>query len=233
MRKLIWLLSAVALGIAPSAAEAQFGRTYGPRLGPVRPNVPGVGDPFGRPGGIPGLPGQFDPFGRPRPPWLDFGPADPLGLPNLPGLPGQRFGPSWDVPGMPRQVNPFNVPRFSYPGVPGLGRPGSNNPWLDLDPATPRLGPPGRDIGPITPRPGAPNLGNPSSGQFVTPAVNPPQLDVGALLGRGSSGLKSPPPAESDSHSFDPRWWSWVLVGAGAVFVVSLIAGYRSGRRHA
>ena len=36
MRKLIWLLSAVAPGIAPPAAKAQLDRTYGPRLRPPK-----------------------------------------------------------------------------------------------------------------------------------------------------------------------------------------------------
>ena len=210
MRKLMWLLPAVALWIAPPAAQAQFGRPYGPQLGPHYPGVPGAGDPFGQPSGIPGVPGLGDPFGP---------------LTGVPGIPG-----GYDPIIRRRGHYPFIGPGVPLPGVPGLGRPGSNNPWLDLDPGTPRPGLPGRDFGPITPRPGAPNLGNLPPVKFVTPPVNPPPLDVGALLGHGSSGFKGPPPAESDSHSFDPRWWPWVLGGAAVVFMVSLIAGYASGR---
>jgi hypothetical protein len=151
MRKLMLLLSAVTLWIAPAgAAQGPFGRPSGPAFGRHIPGVPDVGDPFGRPSGIPGKPGQFDPFGRPR---SQFDPTNPL---NRPGLPGRPF-----------------------PGRPGLGLPGDIDPWPDREAAIPRPGPPGRDIGPVIPRQGLPDPRLPPLGGFgpVGAPVNPSQDD--------------------------------------------------------
>ena len=82
MRKLMWLLPAVALWLALPAAGAQPARPPGPRIDPPRPGIPGLGDPFGRRPGIPGLPG------------LDVGPVIPRqGLPDLRFPPPGGFGP--------------------------------------------------------------------------------------------------------------------------------------------
>jgi hypothetical protein len=242
MRKLMWLLPAVALWIAPPAAEAQFGRRLDPLFGPTRPGAPSAGDPFGLTPGTPGIPGAydrfaprpspFDPFALPPSPFDRFAPPsspfDHFNPPNRPGLPGQRFGPPWDVPGRPGGTARFFDPQPSA-----------------FDPANPlnRVGPPGRDIGPITPRPGPPDTGNQPSGKLVTPPVNPPHLDMEKLLDKGKPPIVMVPPGEpyrlgpqslsqapSDSQSFDPRWWPWLLGGGAAVFVLSLIAGYFSGR---
>jgi hypothetical protein len=48
-------------------------------------------------------------------------------------------------------------------------------------------------------------------------------MDRGTWPGRERS-------AASNSISFDPHWWPWVFGGAAAVFLVSLIGGYVSGR---
>src|SRR6516225_2169421 len=86
MRKLTWLLPAVALWIAPAgAAQGPFGRPRGPAVGPHIPGVPDVGVLFGRPPGIPRMPGPVDHFGRPR---SSFDPTSPLTRPGLQGRTG-------------------------------------------------------------------------------------------------------------------------------------------------
>lgn len=93
MRKLVWLLPAIALCAAPPASHAQFGQPYGPRFGgPHIPGFPDVGDPFGRPSGLPSIPGQSDPFGPARSPFPGGPGSGPLGEPPEPALhPGAKY----------------------------------------------------------------------------------------------------------------------------------------------
>jgi hypothetical protein len=144
MRKLMWLLPAVALWVTPPAAEAQFIQPYGPRS---EPPIPGVGDPFGPLPGVPGLPGEFGPFNRQRgdDPFIVVGAPRP-GVPGGGGPFGRRSGAG------PRSgpADPFGRPRVPQPGFgrPVLPGPNLPDPWMpprNLAPPGPLVNPPQDD----------------------------------------------------------------------------------------
>jgi hypothetical protein len=218
MRKLMWLLLAVALGIAPSAAEAQFPRQDKSRFGSPRvPGIPAGVDPFGRPV-VSLVPGPLDPFGRAV---VDqfYGPFDPFGGPAVSPFPPRPFVPRPGVGRIPGQFDPVG-------------------PWLGVDPSNPMRWPnelqglivrPGHPI-PAPPIPAPPNLGNLPSRELVSNVQLPPELVSGRLQpALDSSASKSSPQAKANSQPSDSPWWPWVLGATGVVFVLALIVGFVCG----
>lgn len=212
MRKLMWLLSALALWTVTPAAPAQLVRPYEPRFGGRNvPNVYGRRDPFGsRVPGISAMPSVYDPFGRSN----VYGPTGhPLDCPP------------WMLPTVQDILNPHHT------GDPILGQ--RFNPLIGLDPLTPYRVPGGMNVNPAVPgvniAPMVPPTNPPPLEQIK---LDPKVLELSQLPSAPKTLEEKAPPKEGGGGP--PHWLRWE--GAAGVFILALLGGLlhtltRSGAR--
>lgn len=205
MRKLMWLLPAMALG-AP-AVQAQFGRPYDPRPGGSYlrgPDVPGVDarrNPFGlRTPAVPDMPGAYDPFARFRPPVSQVGrplwmPPTLLDILNQHGIEKSILGRHFDPFS---HFDPLDPQSIIYGPRNGLDR---------------NLPIPGVRIDPMIP---SANLPPVQSFELVPKVFEPP---------KPFSSLKNLE-AKTDARPAGgrtPEWLCWEY--AAGVFILAMVAG--------